>query len=155
MSEATKPQQTNVASLIVNAQYIKDLSFEIPGAPRIFAELANAQTELNIQVNLASEPLQEKTYEVVLRITVEAKGAGKTAFIAELAYAGVFTVDVAPEHLEPVLLVECPRLLFPFARATLAEITREGGFPPVILQPMDFVALYQARMQQQGTAGTA
>ncbi|MFN8891088.1 MAG: protein-export chaperone SecB, partial [Alphaproteobacteria bacterium] len=89
-----------------------------------------------------------------LQIRCEAKLGGETtAFIAELVYCGIFTVNgIAPEMLEPVLLVECPRLLFPFARNILADVTRDGGFPPVLLAPIDFVALWQNRRAQQQVA---
>ena len=150
-------------SISINGQYIKDLSFEAPNAPAIFSELGRSAPEIPIQIDIRATQLQDNTYEAVLNIHVEGKVADKTAFIVELAYAGVFTVSVPQEHLQPVLLIECPRLLFPFARNIIAEVTRDGGFPPLMMQPVDFVALYRQRMervaavQQQGgpTLGTA
>jgi preprotein translocase subunit SecB len=93
---------------------------------------------------------------VLLQIRAEAKANDRVCFIAELVYAGIFTVNVDPQVLEAVLLVECPRLLFPFARNILADITRDGGFPPVLLTPIDFVALWQSRRAQaEGPVGNA
>ena len=143
--------------LQVNAQYIKDLSFEVPGAPGIFGELNAAAPEISVRVDLNAEPLQEGVFEVVLKLAVEAKVKDKTAFIVDLSYAGVFSLNVPQEHVQPVLLVECPRLLFPFARNIVADVTRDGGFPPMMLQPIDFVTLYRSRMGQlaEDAKGTA
>ncbi len=146
-----------VGHLQVNAQYIKDLSFEVPGAPAIFVELTKAQPEVNVQVNLHADALQVGVHEVTLHLNLEAKVGGKTAFIVDLTYAGIFSVRVPDEHLQPMLLIECPRLLFPFARNIVADVVRDGGFPPILLQPIDFVALFRARMEQiasQPPAGT-
>jgi preprotein translocase subunit SecB len=148
--------------LVVNIQYVKDLSFEVPGAPQIFTQL-RAQPTVNINLDVQARRVQEgqDVFEVSLLIRAEAQeaqapgggnGAGpapNTVFVAEMTYSGVFTLSGLPENaVEPVLLVECPRLLFPFARNLLADVTREGGFPPVLLQPIDFVALWQARRAQ-------
>lgn len=148
--------------LMLNLQYTKDLSFEVPGAPEIFTTLRE-QPRVDLQLDVQARPLQDggNVYEVALQIRADAVAGGQngeqgqTCFIAELVYCGIFTVNVPPEHLEPVLLVECPRLLFPFARNILADITRDGGFPPVLLAPIDFVALWQSRRGQAETVGTA
>lgn len=136
--------------LQVNAQYIKDLSFEVPGAPAIYGELASQAPEISVRVDLGAEALQKNVFEVVLQLSVEAKIKDRTAFIAELSYGGVFTLNLPEEHLQPVLLIECPRLLFPFARNIIADATRDGGFPPMMLQPIDFVSLYRSRIEQMG-----
>jgi preprotein translocase subunit SecB len=149
MADTQPTQQQPVPPLLVNGQYIKDLSFEIPNAPGIFAELANGQPDLNVQVNVNTDLVRDNTFEVVLRLSVDATMNKRTCFIVDASYAGLFTLNVAPEHVQPVLLIECPRLLFPFARNIIADVTRDGGFPPVILQPIDFAGLYQARLQQQ------
>ncbi len=153
--------------LVVNAQYVKDLSFEVPGAPQIYQRL-RAAPQVGINLDVQVRRLQDTggVYEVGLVIRAEAREAtgggngqppppqpgaesGPAVFIAELTYAGVFTLTgIAENAIEPVLLVECPRLLFPFARNLLGEMTREGGFPPVLLQPIDFVALWQSRRAQ-------
>jgi preprotein translocase subunit SecB len=165
MSETTTPPQQTGAQqrppLVVNIQYVKDLSFEVPGAPQIYTQL-RSQPAVNINLDVQARSVQEgqNVYEVSLMIRAEAHEAStgngqnpalppNVVFVAELTYAGVFTLSGLPENaVEPVLLVECPRLLFPFARNLLADVTREGGFPPVLLQPIDFVALWQARRAQ-------
>jgi len=150
---------------VVNIQYVKDLSFEVPGAPQIYSQL-RGQPQVNINLDVQARRVQEgqSVFEVAIVIRAEAHepsaGNGQssatpaTVFVAELTYAGVFTLTGLPDNaVEPVLLVECPRILFPFARNILADVTRDGGFPPVLLQPIDFVALWQARRAQgQGTA---
>ena len=156
MSEAA-PAQANAQSLVVNIQYIKDLSFEVPNAPAVYSTLrAQPNVAINLDVNARRLQDGEDVFEVTLQIKAEAtdpqagNGAPPSAvFIVELAYAGVFTLSGVPENaVEPVLLVECPRLLFPYARNILSDTTRDGGFPPVLLQPIDFVALWQSRRAQ-------
>ena len=160
---AGAPPGQQVPPLMVNVQYIKDLSFEVPHAPDIYATL-RSQPAVQINLDVQARTLQEggNVYEVVLSVKADARepvatngnGAaaeGRAVFIAELQYAGVFTLTgVPPEAVEPLLLIECPRLLFPFARNVLSDVTREGGFPPVLLQPIDFVGLWQARRAQAG-----
>ncbi|HQT61649.1 MAG: protein-export chaperone SecB [Acidiphilium sp. 37-67-22] len=152
--------ESQIAPLTLNIQYTKDLSFEVPGAPSIYTLLRQAPN-VNINLDVQVQRLQDDAdvFEVTLTTRAEATHpapaesgngaeAGKemTVFIADLAYAGVFTLTGIPENqMEPVLLVECPRLLFPFARNILADVTRDGGFPPVMLGPVDFVGLWQAR----------
>jgi preprotein translocase subunit SecB len=151
------PQGQALPPLMVNVQYIKDLSFEVPNAPEIYATL-RSQPAVQINLDVQARSLQEgqNVYEVVLSVKAEAReavqngGEGRPVFLAELHYAGVFTLtNVPPEAVEPLLLIECPRLLFPFARTVLSDVTREGGFPPVLLQPIDFVGLWQARKAQE------
>ena len=143
---AAAPEQQQ-PPLIVNGQYIKDLSFEVPGAPAIFSQLT-AAPEIPIQVDIRVNKLADTTFEVVLRIKIDATFQSKPVFIVELDYAGVFTVNAPPEHHEPLLTIEAARLLFPFARAIIADITREGGLPPLVLQPVDFVQVYRNRLEQ-------
>lgn len=138
----------NAAPLVVNAQYVKDLSFEAPNTPGIFAEMGRSAPEIPITIDVQVQQLQESVFEVSLHLNVESKLEGKVAFLVELVYAGVFTLNVPAEHVQPVLLVECPRLMFPFARAIIANVTKEGGFPPLMLQPLDFGALYNQRMAE-------
>ncbi len=161
MSDAiTLPPQSPDAQaqppLVLNIQFTKDLSFEVPGAPGIFATLRE-QPRIDLALDVQARPVKEgeNVFEVALVVRADAKTTdGTPCFIAELTYCGIFTVNVPQEHLEPVLLVECPRLLFPFARNILADVTREGGFPPVLLNPIDFVQLWQSR-RQQPASGTA
>jgi preprotein translocase subunit SecB len=144
------------AQIGVNAQYIKDFSFESPNAPQIFGPLA-APPELTMGVNVRTRPLTDnKAHEVLLMLKLEAKIKDKTAFIAELTYGGIFTLPAVPEEqLKTLLLIECPRLLFPFARAILADVVRDGGFPQILIAPIDFVALYQANKNNVGTMTAA
>lgn len=171
MSETTTAPDSDAAPrqppLVVNMQYVKDLSFEVPGAPHIYSQL-RAQPQVNINLDVQARRVQEgqNIFEVALMVRAEAhdsaSGNGQatpnpaTVFVAELTYAGVFTLHGLPENaIEPVLLVECPRILFPFARNILSDVTRDGGFPPVLLQPIDFVALWQARRAQAQAAAPA
>ncbi|HEY2131989.1 MAG TPA: protein-export chaperone SecB [Acetobacteraceae bacterium] len=151
--------------LVVNVQYIKDLSFEVPGAPLIYTTLKAApRVDINLDVQARRIQDGQNAFEVTLAIRAEANEAqtngatssGARVFLAELSYSGVFTLNGIPDNsTEPVLLVECPRVLFPFARNILADVTREGGFPPVLLQPIDFLALWQSRRAQEQAATTA
>jgi preprotein translocase subunit SecB len=143
--------------LVVNLQYTKDLSFEVPGAPETYLTLKQ-QPQVNINLDVQARRLNDtqQMYEITLAIKVEANSDNKPVFIAELAYCGLFTLNSIPEQaVEPVLLVECPRILFPFARNILADVTRDGGFPPVMLTPIDFLALWQSRRGQATVSGTA
>jgi preprotein translocase subunit SecB len=131
--------------IVVNAQYIKDLSFENPNPLQTLASQQQPRGEL--QVNVSARSVAPNSYEVVLHVRSEASVEGLSAFVMELEYAGVFTLNGIPqEHVHPVLMIEGPRLLFPFARQIVANTTREGGFMPMMLPPIDFAALYQ---QQQ------
>ena len=165
--------ETQTAPLTLNIQYTKDLSFEVPNAPAIYTVLRSPPTvNINLDVQVRRVQDDQNIYEVTLATRAEATipqpagngsgdtpaegGATMTVFIAELAYAGIFTLEGIPENqVEPVLLVECPRLLFPFARNILADVTRDGGFPPVMLGPVDFVGLWQSRRQQTPPAANA
>ena len=134
--------------LMVLGQYIKDLSFENPNAPASL-QGQNAQPQINVSVNVAANPLTDTDVEIVLRLEGKAETNGTVMFNIELEFAGVFRIqNVPPEQVQPLLLIECPRLLFPFAREIIATSVRNGGFPPLMLDPIDFVALYQQRVAQ-------
>jgi preprotein translocase subunit SecB len=155
-----QPQaQENAPQLNVLAQYIKDFSFENPNAPRSLAP-SQAQPNINIQINVGVGQLAATDYEIALKLEGKAESSdGTTLFAFELTYAGVFRVQNVPqEQIHPVIMIECPRLLFPFAREIIASSVRAGGFPPLMLDPVDFVALYQQRLaqlqQQPATATT-
>ena len=158
MSDQTAPSSPipngqPAPALQLNIQYTKDLSFEVPGAPEIFLSLREQpRVDLSLDVQARPLPSGQNVFEVSLHIRADAKVNETSCFIAELVYCGVFTIAVEQQHLEPVLLVECPRLLFPFARNILADVTRDGGFPPVLLAPIDFVALWQSRRGQGAPA---
>jgi preprotein translocase subunit SecB len=137
-------------NLSVLAQYVKDLSFENPGAPLTLTARA-ASPSINIGINVRTDrlPGPENDIEVALAIDARAVDGETTLFVAELVYAGVFRlVNIAPENVLPITMIECPRLLFPFARQILADATRNGGFPPLLLEPVDFVSLFRQRMAQ-------
>jgi len=136
-------------SLNILAQYIKDLSFENPGAPRSLQARDNAPA-INISVNVNANPLSENDFDVVLSLNAEAKDGDKALFAVELVYGGVFRITGFPqEHILPILFIECPRLLFPFARQIVADATRNGGFPPLMIDPIDFAQMYQSRMAEE------
>ena len=139
------------------SQYVKDLSFENPNAPAIYQnQIAPA---IDVQFNIASAQVGDDVYEIVLRIEVKAEAEGTVAFLVDLSYAGLFGLRNFPaEHLQPFLLAEAPRMIFPFARRVLADAIRDGGFPPLMLEPIDFGGAFMA--QQNGgdateTIGTA
>jgi preprotein translocase subunit SecB len=147
---AGAPPQLNVL-----AQYTKDLSFENPNAPASLSP-QGAAPQINIQINVGANNLAENEYEVTLKIDGKAENAGKTIFSFELAYAGVFRIlNVPREHLSQLIMIECPRLLFPFAREIVATSVRDGGFPPLMLDPVDFVGLYHQNMQRQAASAPA
>lgn len=154
MTDAQTPPE-DLPQLQVNMQYIKDLSFEIPGAPHSFIEMQGKNPEIPIHVDVNVANVGANAYEVVLHLKVEALLEGKALFILELAYAGVFTLNLPEEQIHPVLLIECPRLLFPFARQIIAEAVRGGGFPPLYIDPIDFGTLYQQRMAEVAKQGGA
>ncbi len=151
------PESLSDQQLVIQTQYIKDLSFENPNAPEIFEVLNKQAPELNINLDVQSRLLGERTYEVVLRLRVQAKSQEKTAFLVELAYAGIVkVVDAVPEdQVHPLLMVEAPRYLFPFARSVLATATREGGFPPLLINPIDFEQFYAQRQKNASPAAKA
>lgn len=134
--------------LIVNAQYIKDLSFENPRAPHSLLQQKDPP-EVQLSVDVKAQTLGPEIYEVILSVNANAKAANEAVFVVELSYGAVVTVRNTPQELLPlILLVETPRLLFPFARSIVANATREGGFPPLLLDPFDFGALYMRRQHE-------
>lgn len=141
-------------SMRILGQYLKDLSFENPNAPQTLAP-QQTQPDINISVNVNARNLTPTDFEVELHLDAKATLQDKVIFAAELVYAGTFRLENFPaQMMHPAVLIECPRILFPFARQILAEATRNGGFPPLMLDPIDFTAMYQKRLQQQ-TAGKA
>ncbi len=130
----------------VLAQYVKDFSFENPNAPRSI-QPSTQQPAINIQIAVDAAPLSETDIEVTLRLEGKAEAQAMTLFGFELMFSGIFRIQNVPaDSLQPVVLIECPRLLFPFAREIIATATRNGGFPPLLLEPIDFVELYRQRM---------
>jgi len=154
MSEETGAAETmtngedHLPQVALIAQYVKDLSFENPSAPGIYQ--APEQPKIDVQFNIGSQQAGEDVYEVALKIDVKATQGELTAYAVELVYAGLFGIrNVPEEHLPPFLLAEAPRLLFPFARAVVADAIRDGNFPALVLEPIDFGALYMQQADQQ------
>lgn len=141
-------QEQQQATFIVLAQYIKDLSFENPGAPLSLRQ-REISPAISIEVNVDVRPLEADKHEVLLSLQAKASQESETLFHAELAYGGIFHLENIPqEHTFPLLYIEAPRLLFPFARKILADATQEGGFPALMLDPIDFAGLFQQRMER-------
>jgi preprotein translocase subunit SecB len=136
-------------TLNVLAQYVKDFSFENPGAPASLRGREKAPG-ININVNCNADPMADKEYDVTLTLSAKATYDKEVLFNVELVYGGVFRIDGFPqEHMLPILFIECPRLLFPFARQIIAEATRNGGFPPLMIDPIDFAGMFQQRMAEE------
>jgi preprotein translocase subunit SecB len=149
-SPADAPQQ-----LIINAQYIKDLSFENPRAPQSLIQ-QGSQPSVDINVDVKAQNLGPEVFEVILTINVTARVEDQPVFLVELAYGTVVTVKNAPpEMLAPLILVETPRIVFPFARAVIANATRDGGFPPLMINPIDFAELLRRQQAEVQAAGTS
>ncbi|MSP67158.1 MAG: protein-export chaperone SecB [Alphaproteobacteria bacterium] len=136
------------------AQYVKDLSFENPRGPQALQRVGE-QPKLEISVDVrVAQPATGTNYEVALHMSIKASAQEQTAFLVELTYAGMFNIKgLNQDQLRQVLLIECPRLLFPFARRVIADATRDGGFPPLLLNPIDFQALYLQQQQQRAAGG--
>lgn len=153
-NQAGRQAQTSSLPLVVNAQYVKDFSFENPNAPQsLMAD--QGQPKIDLQVDVQARGLTDTVSEVVLSMRAEATRNDRTAFIVELAYAGIFTLpaQIPAEQARAILLVEAPRLLFPFARQIVSEATQNGGYPPLVLQPLDFVDLYRRQVLNRGNNG--
>jgi preprotein translocase subunit SecB len=151
--EPTAPAaQDAQPQLNVVAQYIKDLSFENPNAPRSLMG-GQQQPQISIQINVSGAPLEGDDIEVTLKLEGKAETGDQLMFGFELTFAGVFRIrNVPADSMNAVVLIECPRLLFPFAREIVANTVRNGGFPPLLLDPVDFVSLYRQRMSQMQAA---
>jgi preprotein translocase subunit SecB len=149
--EDTSPQVGMIS------QYVKDLSFENPNAPAVYQW--QTQPQIEVQFNIGTNQLAEDVFEVALKIEVIARADSNTAFAVDLLYAGLFAMRNLPaEQLQPFLLAEGPRLLFPFARRVVSDAIRDGGFPPLLLDPIDFGQLYMeraAQMQAEATGAQA
>jgi preprotein translocase subunit SecB len=147
--QAPPPQPGAQPTMRILAQYLKDFSFENPNAPQSLAQQGK-QPDINVSVNVNAKNLAPSDFEVELHLDAKATVEGKAIFAAELLYAGVFRLENFQQNiLHAAVLIECPRMLFPFARQILAEATRNGGFPPLMLDPIDFAQMYQKRMQAQ------
>ncbi|HET7717967.1 MAG TPA: protein-export chaperone SecB [Bauldia sp.] len=151
-SQAAAQRQAQPQNLGVLAQYVKDLSFENPGAPQ---SLRGRTTNPNIAItiNVQPGPMNGDEVEVELKLDVKATSGNEVLFAIELIYAGLFRLtNIPPEAVQPILRIECPRLLFPFARQIIADASRNGGFPPLLIDPIDFVALFRQRLMEAQAA---
>jgi preprotein translocase subunit SecB len=145
---APKPGNGIQPSLSVLAQYVKDLSFESPGAPATLRSRDKAPN-IGINVNVNANPLSETEFDVNLVLNAKATVDKDVLFNVELVYGGVFRIVGFPqEHMLPILFIDCPRLLFPFARHIIADATRNGGFPPLMLDPIDFAQMFQQKIAE-------
>ena len=139
-----QPQQP---SFQIEKIYVKDLSLEIPNAPQVFVQ--QAQPQLEVQINTEGNQFAEGYFEVSVSATVTAKAGERTLFLAEAVQAGIFSVrNVPAEELDPLLGIGCPTILFPYLRETISDVITRGGFPPVLLSPVSFEAIYLQRLQQ-------
>ena len=161
MAEENQPAQGQAEGRAQEQQfsiqklYLKDVSFESPNVPAVFAD-GEWQPEVNIQLNSSNKSIGQDAFEVDLKITVTAKQNKKTAFLVELTQSGIFTVaGFEQDNLGGMLGAYCPETLFPFAREAIAELVSKGGFPPLLLAPVNFNALYMQQAQQQQAAAAA
>lgn len=144
--------QPQPASFQVEKIYVKDLSLEIPNAPQVFMEQAQPQLEVQIATSVAN--FAESLYEVTVTATVTARAGERTVFLAEAAQAGIFSLrNVAAQEIDPLLGIGCPTIIFPYLRETISDLIIRGGFPPVLLSPVSFEALYLQRAQQNQPGG--
>ncbi|PTW63114.1 protein translocase subunit secB [Breoghania corrubedonensis] len=155
MSDTNEPaagtQQQQQPAMNILVQYIKDLSFENPNAPATLRP-NEQQPKLDINVNVNATKHDDNQFEVTLSLEAKAVSNGTAMFAVELVYCGIFRIQGIPEeHMHPFVLIECPRMLFPFARQIISDCTRNGGFPPLMIDPIDFAALYRQNMSQGNT----
>jgi len=148
-AEAQQQQAQQGPMLSILAQYTKDQSFENPNAPDSLRS-GLAAPEIQIGIEIGRQMLEGDNVEVTLMLKAEARREGNIAFIAELEYAGLFAFQgVGVEEIQPLILIECPRLLFPFARQIMAEMTQNGGYPPIMLEPPDFASMFRDEMMRR------
>ena len=146
-SEAQPP-----ATFQIEKVYVKDLSLEIPNAPKVFLE--QVQPQLEVRIDTSAEAFSDGYYEVTVGATVTARIGERTLFLVEAKQAGIFAVrNVPAQELDPLLGIACPNVLFPYLRETISDVVVRGGFPPVLLAPLSFEALYLQRLQEQGQGG--
>jgi len=145
--------QNNQPVFSIEKVYVKDLSLEIPNAPQVFLE--REAPNVDIQLHHNSNVVEDGVFETVLTVTVTAKAADKTMFLVEVSQAGIFVArNIPAQELEQVLGIACPNILFPYVREVISDIVMRAGFPPVILSPVNFEAIYQSQRQQQPAVAT-
>ncbi|MDD7313492.1 MAG: protein-export chaperone SecB [bacterium] len=139
--------QEQKPAILIQSQYIKDLSMEIPHAPQIFSKLRGKNPNVNVSLDINTEKLDDHVFNVMMNITINGDVEKEKAFILELTYAAVVTVNVPAEHEEPVLMVEIPHMIYPYAREIVSTTLGQAGLPPMLLNPIDFMGMYQAKKQ--------
>ena len=137
-------EKSNIPPIVINAQYVKDLSLEIPHAPEIFRKITQAP-DVHVNVDVNANHMHDNFFNVALNLRIDGDVNQEKFFILELEYDAIVSLNIPKEHVEPVLLVEVPRLMFPFVRSIVTHCLTEGGLPPLMLNPIDFVAMYQNR----------
>jgi preprotein translocase subunit SecB len=151
---AAEPKQEAQPGFGIEKLYVKDASIEVPNAPQIFTERTAPQ--VNVELGNSAQKLDEGVFEVAIKVTVTAKIGDKTAFLVEATQAGIFAIrNVPAENLEPILAVTCPNILFPYAREAVSDMVTRAGFAPVLLNPINFEALYMQQKQQAENAAKA
>ena len=148
-TKTNKPSLEAGDPILVNAQFIRDLSFEAPHMPDVLNKMQDKLPDIAINVNVNTKQFDENIFEVSLNIDAKAMVGEDIGFILELEYCGIFTLNCPPEALKPLALIECPRLLFPFARSVLAQVTRDAGFPPLMLGHVDFAKMFKDEIDRQ------
>ena len=151
---AVAPAEAAGPAFTVEKIYVKDVSFEVPGAPAIFTE--NVQPELQLNLNQRVQRLGENAFEVVLGVTLSCKAGDKTAYVAEVQQAGIFgLMGLEAQAVDVLLGTQCPNILFPYVRQLVSDLVQAGGFPPFFLQPINFEALYAESLRQRAAQGDA
>lgn len=149
---AAAPGQQPAPSIAIKAQYLRDLSFENVSVQQSDGRMDD-KPEIQVGVNLDAKKRGENMYEVILKTTATAKGQDAVMFLVELEYAGMFEIKNVPDNqLHPVLMIECPRIIFPFARRIISDVTRDGGYPPLMLDMVDFAGIYRAELEKRRAA---
>ena len=136
-------------AIMINSQYIKDLSMEIPHAPQIFKKLNANPPKIDIEVNLESKKLEDNFYNVMMNVTMNGDSDNEKIFILELSYGAVVSLNIPDEHREPVLMIEIPHMLYPFVRQIIANTLTNAGLPALMLNPIDFLAMYNAKKNKE------
>jgi len=154
MSDTDQAQGQQGPQLQILAQYIKDASFENPNAPASLRG-GQSQPQIDVSVDVGLQQVDQDINEVALRIEAKAERDGNVMFLVELVYAGLFRFQGIPDNeLQPFLMIEAPRMIFPYARNVLSDLVRDGGFPPLMLDPIDFSGLYRKRLAEQAAQAT-
>ena len=153
-SAAAAGDATNAPRATIVNQYIKDLSFENPNAYDVFKVFAGTTPKIDVAIDINGIKKADEAYEVDLKFTITTKQDDISAFVIELVYSGLFAVkNMTDESVQPFLHIQAPFILFPFARRVIADITRDGGYPPLMLDPIDFASLYQQRLAAEADQG--